>query len=80
MSATMTADEFREALDSVGYTQVAFADLVGADHRTARRWALGEVRIPGAAVIILRLMLARPEMRPVIEGLAGGQAPVEPTE
>jgi hypothetical protein len=54
----MTAKQFQNAIDRLGLSQVGAARLVGADPRTARRWALGERSVPEAVAIILRLMLA----------------------
>ncbi len=54
----MTAKQFQSAIDRLGLSQVGAARLLGADPRTARRWALGERSIPGPVAILLRLMLA----------------------
>jgi DNA-binding transcriptional regulator YdaS (Cro superfamily) len=54
----MTAKQFQAAIDRLGLSQVGAARLVGADPRTARRWALGERSVPEPVAIILRLMLA----------------------
>jgi len=52
----MTADEFRVALDKLGYSQVGMARLLGVTDRTARRWAADGV-IPRAVEIVLTDML-----------------------
>jgi DNA-binding transcriptional regulator YiaG len=70
----MTKEEFKRGIDRIGYSQEGFARLVGASPRTGQKWALGETRIPGAVAILLRLMLARPEIKPVIEDI--GAPPV----
>lgn len=54
----MTANQFRTALARLGLSQAGAAKLVGADPRTARRWALDERSIPECVAILLRLMLA----------------------
>jgi hypothetical protein len=54
----MTANQFRTAIDRLGLSQGKAAALVGADPRTGRRWALGEVAVPGCVGVLLRLMLA----------------------
>lgn len=54
----MTPKQFRAALRSLGLSQAAAAALVGADPRTARRWALDEVAIPECVAILLRLLVA----------------------
>lgn len=53
----MTPNAYREALDSLGLSQVGAATLFGVNPRTSRRWALGEQDIPKAVEIALRLML-----------------------
>ncbi len=53
----MTPTQFRAALDRLGLSQARAAALVGADPRTARRWALGERSPPECVAILLRLML-----------------------
>lgn len=54
----MTAKQFQSAIDRLGLSQVGAARLLGADPRTARRWALGERSVPTPIEILLRLMLA----------------------
>jgi DNA-binding transcriptional regulator YiaG len=69
MTEHMTHTEFKAALADLGYSQEGFAVLVGYSKRTGQKWALNETRIPGAVAILMRLMLARPEIKPVIEDL-----------
>jgi len=54
----MTATQFRNALHRLKLSQRGAAKLLGADGRTARRWALGERGIPPSVAILLRLMVA----------------------
>lgn len=54
----MTPNQFRAAIDRLDLSQVAAAKLVGADPRTARRWALGERDVPECVAILLRLLVA----------------------
>lgn len=54
----MTANQFRTALARLDLSQVGAAHLVGADPRTARRWALDERSVPTSVAIILRLLAA----------------------
>lgn len=54
----MTPNQFRSALSRLDLSQVRAAKLLGADERTARRWAAGDRGIPPTAEILLRLMLA----------------------
>lgn len=69
VSAAMSADEYRDAISTLGYSQHAFAKLVGASPRTGQKWALGETRVPGSVALLTRLLLARPELKPVVEGM-----------
>lgn len=55
----MTANQFRAAIARLDLSQVGAARLVGADPRTARRWALDERPIPECVAILLRLLLAK---------------------
>ncbi len=55
----MTPIQFRAALTRLDLSQVGAARLVGADERTARRWALGERAIPECVAILLRLLVAK---------------------
>ena len=54
----MTANQFRAALDRLKLSQLGAARLLGADGRTARRWAGGERSIPPTVAIVLKIMLA----------------------
>lgn len=53
----MTHTEYREAIKSLGLSQVGAARLFGVDPRTSRRWALGELPVPRAVELALKLML-----------------------
>lgn len=54
----MTPSEYRDAIERLGLSQVGASRLFGIDPRTSRRWALGELPVPRAVVLCLRLMLA----------------------
>jgi DNA-binding transcriptional regulator YiaG len=54
----MTPLQFRTAITEVGLSQVQAAHVLGVTPRTARRWALGEVKVPPPAAKLLRLMKA----------------------
>lgn len=60
----MTPTEFRDALKALDYTQEGFAEIVGAGRRTGQYWAT--VSVPPAVAALVRLLLARPEMRAVL--------------
>src|ERR1017187_1361118 len=55
----MTPDEYREALLTLGLSQIAAARLLGVDARTSRRWISGERDLPPPAVRFLRYLIAR---------------------
>lgn len=58
----MTATELRAALSRLGYSQSAFARLVGVDARTVRRWLSGRQALPPQWVpLVLRLLELVPE-------------------
>ena len=52
----MNPDEFRQALERLGLTQVAAARLLCVEDRTARRWASGATSIPPSIALLLRLI------------------------
>ena len=54
----MTPIQFRNALRRLDLTQQGAARLLGADDRTARRWALGERAVPSCVAIVLKLLVA----------------------
>jgi len=53
----MNAKQYRKALADLEMSQVAAGRLFQVGDRTARRWALGEARVPEAVAIVLRLMV-----------------------
>jgi DNA-binding transcriptional regulator YiaG len=54
----MSPDQYREAIEKLGLSQIAAAHLLGVDARTSRRWASGERDIPPPAVRFLRYLIA----------------------
>jgi DNA-binding transcriptional regulator YiaG len=54
----MTADEYRDALASLGLSQVAAGRLLDVDERTSRRWANGERDVSPPAVRFLQYLIA----------------------
>jgi len=55
---SVTARQFRAALDRLELSQLGAARLLGYDGRTVRRWVADERSVPPAVAILLRLMLA----------------------
>ena len=62
----MTATEFNHRLQHLGYSQTGFAEQIGVNPRTVRKWALGETRIPGPVIVLLNLLMSRPELVRVV--------------
>ena len=52
----MTAHQFRTIIAKIGISQVQAAHILGVTPRTARRWALDEVRVSPTAAKLLRLI------------------------
>jgi hypothetical protein len=53
----MTADQFRDALETLRLPVTGAARLFGVNQRTAQRWASGEQDVPRAVEIALGLMV-----------------------
>lgn len=66
----MKPDELRDALEGFGFAQQRFAEALGYSARAGQRWATGESRVPGSVAVILRLLLARPELVTVLAEIA----------
>ena len=66
----MTRDQYREALAKLGLAQEEVGRLLDVGPRTARRWASGEVPVPGPVEMHVRLWLLRPEVLNVTRQLA----------
>ena len=64
----MDANAYRAQLARLDLSQGGAARLVGVDARTSRRWALGEVPVPGA---VERLLWACERDRALLEALQG---------
>jgi DNA-binding transcriptional regulator YiaG len=54
----MTPDQYRNAIETLGLSQIAAAKLLGVDARTSRRWACGERDVPAPAERFLRYLIA----------------------
>ena len=72
MTAMMTKDEYRQALAALGLAQEEVGRLLGVDGRTARRWAAGEVDVPGPVEMHIRLWIERPEILEVVRKISEG--------
>jgi DNA-binding transcriptional regulator YiaG len=54
----VTPDEYSEAIETLGLSQLAAAKLLGVDGRTSRRWISGERDVPEPAARFLRYLIA----------------------
>ncbi len=70
MSAMMSREQYREALAKLDLAQEEVGRLLDVGGRTARRWASGEVPVPGPVEMHIRLWLERPELLEVVRRLA----------
>lgn len=68
-SHLMDEKEFRTALAALGMNQVEFAEFIGLDGRTVRRYALGETPVPRGTALLIKLLIKRPELIDVVAGL-----------
>jgi len=75
-SAPMTADELRECLDALQWSQTGLADYLERDRGTVRQWARGKREIPGVVAAWLRSASAALIAQPLPEGWRVN-APVE---
>ncbi len=64
----MTAAEFRQSLADLGLGQVEFGKLTGTSPRTVRFWVAS--KIPNVAAVLVRLLLARPELVAVVKEMS----------
>ena len=66
----MTAEELRAALARFGFTQEGLAVALGYSARQGQRWASNDAGVPGAVAVIMRLLMARPELLSVLAEIA----------
>ena len=55
----MTKDDYRDALETLGLSQVGAAKVLGIADRTSRAYALGERPVPEPVALVLRLLIER---------------------
>lgn len=53
----MNAQQYRDALERLGWTQARAAEELGIDARTSRRYALGECPVPGPVEKLLEMLI-----------------------
>lgn len=61
LTTPMTPQQYRDALEDLGWNQIQAARFFAVDTRTSRRWALGEVRIPVSVAQMLRFLMTHPD-------------------
>lgn len=66
MGKPMPADELRKALDALGLNQMELARFLGVYGQTVRRWVAEGGEPPQSVAILLRLLIARPELKSVV--------------
>ena len=66
----MSTDEYRAAIKALGYTQIEFAELLGAKPRTGQYWA--NVAVPGPVEFVVKLLQRRPELKAIATLIAEG--------
>lgn len=66
----MDPDEFRRCLETLGWSQAETAERFGVTGRSGQNWALGAAPVPGPVALILRLLMARPELVQVVDQMA----------
>lgn len=86
MSNRMQAEEFRDALDFLGWTPTDLAGVaqrlgIGLDDRLVRRWYGGRVEVPVSVGVWLRGVVAAVRAMPAdrhraVQGLQGGDGNV----
>jgi DNA-binding transcriptional regulator YiaG len=54
----VTPQEYADAIEALGLSQLAAAKLLGVDGRTSRRWISGERDVPEPAARFLRYLIA----------------------
>lgn len=63
---TLSPAQLRTALDKLKVGQTDLARTVGASVSTAQRWVKDDGNVPGPIALIVKLLLLRPELMPII--------------
>lgn len=79
MTCMMTREEYRAALEKLDLAQEEVGRLLDVGPRTARRWASGEIEVPGPVEMHIRLWMERPEVLEVVRRLAAKRRGEEPS-
>ena len=65
----MTPDEFKTALDTLGYSPASIAKALEVNTRTARRWVSGANEIPDSIAELVTAMVAAGGMTPEVQAM-----------
>lgn len=68
----MSPGELREALETLGISQLEFARRLDVYGQTVRRWVRQGGEVPGPVAVLAHLLLMRPELCDVIGIETGG--------
>lgn len=55
----MTSQEYRDAIEALGLSQLAAAPFLGISPRTSQGYALGEYPVPKAIAMLLDLLVSQ---------------------
>ncbi len=67
----MTPREFESVLETLGLDQQEYAAITELSYQTINKRSVGRSRVPNEGVLLLRLLVERPELVPVLKGIAG---------
>jgi DNA-binding transcriptional regulator YiaG len=70
---TMTAAEFKAALEHLGFNQSSLARRLQVSDRNVRRWAAGEYPVPAPIALLLQLMIKTKTSADGLSGLTKGE-------
>lgn len=71
LARPMAPREFENALEALGLDQQEYAAITGLSYPTICRRGLGKSKVPNEGVLLLRLLVERPELLPILKGIAG---------
>ena len=65
----MTPDDFKNAIDKLGYSPASIAKMLDVNTRTARRWASGANEIPDSIAELVTAMLEAGGLTPEVQAM-----------
>ena len=66
----MRADEFREVIAELGYSQQDIARMFGVDEKTPQNWASGASNVPVSVAMWLMFLEINPSLKTIVEELS----------